>query len=154
MHLGIVGFIHKFSEDMLFWLLSRSKIISNKSVCVRKQYSVSTFSSESFEFQLRVPAGNRHSSIVGLNPVEIPLKGGYLSFSSVWKKKINFPSPLFLYVPRAGVFVRAVTVESPIRGLRRPWGLIFCSVFWGLSCQALPCAPKSLATLWHITPGL
>lgn len=65
----------------------------------------------------------------GTNPIEVPPERGYLSFSSVSKNNKLSPSSLFV-CDQCSVLVQAVTGESPIRGLRPPWGLIFYSVFW------------------------
>lgn len=86
-------------------------------------------------------------------PLRCLQKGGHLSFSSVSKNNKLSLSSLFACDQRS-VLAEAVTGEGPIRGLRPPRGLILYSVFWGVSCQALPCALKSLATLWHVTLGL
>lgn len=54
----------------------------------------------------------------------------------------------------SSAFVKAVTGESPIRGLRPPRGLTFGSGIQATSCQVLPCALKSLAALLCVTLGL
>lgn len=86
----------------------------------------------------------------GRNPVEVPPKRGYLSFSSVSRNNKHSLSPPCVS-DHWPALVKAVAGESPIRGLRPPRGLTFTSLFGGLSCQAQPCALKSLAVLWHVT---
>lgn len=76
--------------------------------------------------------GTDVSSQFGSNPAEVHPKGGHLSFSK--DNKLSLHS---LFVSdQCSAVANVFPGESPIRGLRPPWGLIFRSVFWRAGCQS------------------